>query len=177
MELRGFDDGYGVQVAGWALDEKEVALLSGRVVYPFPDELLASWWTVDSDIHSYLLFDGERPVGYGEVWLDDEEDEVELARIIVDPEVRGRGVGGELVRALLGPALDAGYSEVFLRVRPENAAAIRAYHGSGFVDVPAALMEEWNDGQPVPYRWMRYAGEPGGLTGAGEQVDVGELRG
>ncbi|MET9318147.1 GNAT family N-acetyltransferase [Kribbella sp. NPDC003505] len=177
VELRGFDDGYGVQVAGWALDEKEVALLSGRVVYPFPDELLASWWTVDSDIHSYLLFDGERPVGYGEVWLDDEEDEVELARIIVDPEVRGRGVGGKLVRALLGPALDAGYSEVFLRVRPENAAAIRAYHGSGFVDVPAALMQEWNDGQPVPYRWMRYAGEPGGLTGAGEQVDVGELRG
>ncbi|HEY9338584.1 MAG TPA: GNAT family N-acetyltransferase [Kribbella sp.] len=168
VELRGFDDGYGVQVAGWALDEKEVALLSGRVVYPFPDELLASWRTVDSDIHPYLLFDGERPVGYGEVWLDDEEDEVELARIIVDPEVRGRGVGGELVRALLGPALDAGYSEVFLRVRPENAAAIRAYHGSGFVDVPAALMEEWNDGQPVPYRWMRYAGE---------QVDVGELRG
>ena len=168
MELRGFDDGYGVQVAGWALDEKEVALLSGRVVYPFPDELLASWRTVDSDIHPYLLFDGERPVGYGEVWLDDEEDEVELARIIVDPEVRGRGVGGELVRALLGPALNAGYSEVFLRVRPENAAAIRAYHGSGFVDVPAALMEEWNDGQQVPYRWMRYAGE---------QVDVGELRG
>jgi len=142
VELRGFDDGYGVQVAGWALDEKEVALLSGRVVYPFPDELLASWRTVDSDIHPYLLFDGERPVGYGEVWLDDEEDEVELARIIVDPEVRGRGVGGELVRALLGPALNAGYSEVFLRVRPENAAAIRAYHGSGFVDVPAALMEE-----------------------------------
>lgn len=30
------------------------------------------------------------------------------------------------------------------------------------------MMEEWNDGQPVPYRWMRYAGE---------QVGVGELRG
>lgn len=120
MELRGFDDGYGVQVADWALNEKEVALLSGRVVYPFPEELRANWRTADADIHSYLLFDGERPVGYGEVWLDDEEDEVELARIIVDPKVRGRGIGGELVRALLGPALDAGYSEVFLRVRPRT---------------------------------------------------------
>ncbi|MFD7160185.1 GNAT family N-acetyltransferase [Kribbella sp. NPDC059898] len=168
VELRGFDDGYGVQVAGWAVDEKEVALLSGRVAYPFPEELRSRWQTADADIHSYLLFDGEQPVGYGEVWLDDEEDEVELARIIVDPAVRGRGFGGELVRALLGPALDAGYSEVFLRVRPENAPAIRAYHRSGFVDVPAALMEEWNDGQPVPYRWMRYAGE---------QVGTGELRG
>ncbi|WP_327637527.1 GNAT family N-acetyltransferase [Kribbella sp. NBC_00482] len=168
VELRGFDAGYGVQVADWAANAKEVALLSGRVVYPFPDELRTSWREADSDIHPYLLFDGDRPVGYGEVWLDDEEDEVELARIIVDPKVRGRGIGGELVRALLGPALDAGYSEVFVRVRPENAPAIRAYHGSGFVDVPAALMEEWNDGQPVPYRWMRYAGE---------QVGAGELRG
>ena len=168
MELRGFSDEYAVLVAGWAVDAKEVALLSGRMEYPFPEVLLTNWWTVEKDIHSYLLFDGDQPVGYGEIWLDDEEDEVELARIIVDPKLRGRGVGGELVRALLGPALDAGYSEVFIRVRPENVAAIRAYHGSGFVDVPAALMEEWNDGQPVPYRWMRYAGE---------QVDDGELRG
>ena len=115
MELRGFDDGYGAQVAGWALDEKEVALLSGRVAYPFRAELRGSWRTVDADIHSYLLFDGDRP-----------------------------------------------------RVRPENDRAIRAYRGNGFVDVPAALMEEWNDGQPVPYRWMRCAGE---------QVSAGELRG
>jgi ribosomal protein S18 acetylase RimI-like enzyme len=168
VELRGFDDGFGPRVAGWALDEQEVALLSGRVVYPFPEELRGIWRKVDDDIHSYLLFDADRPVGYGEIWLDDEEDEVELARIIVDPEVRGRGVGGELVRALLGPALDAGYSEVFLRVRPDNAPAIRTYLRTGFVDVPDALMAEWNEGQPVAYRWMRYAGE---------QVDAGELRG
>jgi len=160
VELRGFSDGYGEHVADWAVDAKEVALLSGRVEYPFPEGLKASWRNIDSDIHSYLLFDGDRPVGYGEVWLDDEEDEVELARIIVDPKVRGQGVGTELVRALLRPALDAGYSEVFLRVRPENAPAIRAYQHTGFVDVPAALMEEWNDGQPVAYRWMRYAGDP-----------------
>ena len=131
MELRGFSDGYGAQVAGWPVDAKEVALLTGRAEYPFPEELKASWRKVESDIHSYLLFDGERPVGYGEVWLDDEEDEVELARIIVDPEVRGRGIGAELVRALLVPALAAGYSEVFLRVRPENAVAIRVYEAIG----------------------------------------------
>jgi len=159
VELRQYSDGYGVQVAGWAVDAKEVALLSGRVAYPFPEELKASWRKTDSDIHSYLLFDGDRPVGYGEVWLDDEEDEVELARVIVDPDLRGRGIGRQLVQALLVPALEAGYSEVFLRVRPENEPAIRAYRGSGFVDVPAALMDEWNDGQPVAYRWMRYAGD------------------
>jgi ribosomal protein S18 acetylase RimI-like enzyme len=158
VELRGFSDEYAVLVAGWAVDAKEVALLSGRVEYPFPEELKTTWRKVESDIDSYLLFDGDRPVGYGEVWLDDEEDEVELARVIVDPKVRGRRIGLELVRALLGPALAAGYSEVFLRVRPENAVAIRTYHRTGFVDVPDALMDEWNDGQPVAYRWLRFAG-------------------
>jgi [ribosomal protein S18]-alanine N-acetyltransferase len=160
VELRGFTSGYDGLVASWAVDASEVGLLSGRAEYPFPAELTASWRKVDDpDIESYLLFDGERPVGYGEVWLDEEEDEVELARIIVDPEVRGRGIGLELVRALLGPAGKAGYSEVFLRVRPENAIAIATYQRSGFVDVPAGLMDEWNAAQPVAYRWMRYAGD------------------
>lgn len=159
MELRGFSDEYAVQVADWAADAKEVALLSGRVEYPFPEELKTSWRKVDSEIESYLLFDGVQPVGYGEVWLDEEEDEVELARLIVDPKVRGRGFGRELVRALLVPAVNAGYSEVFIRVRPENEIAIRTYHRTGFVDVPAGLMDEWNQDQPVAYRWMRYAGE------------------
>jgi ribosomal protein S18 acetylase RimI-like enzyme len=77
----------------------------------------------------------------------------------VDPDVRGKGIGLELVRALLVPAETAGYSEVFLRVRPENAVAIRTYLRVGFVDVPAGLMDEWNAGQPVAYRWMRFAGE------------------
>lgn len=159
MELRGFSDEYAVQVAGWAVDAKEVALLSGRVEYPFPEELKTSWRKVDAEIQSYLLFDSDRAVGYGEVWLDEEEDEVELARLIVDAKVRGRGFGKELVRALLVPAVAAGYSEVFIRVRPDNAVAIHTYHRTGFVDVPAGLMDEWNQGQPIAYRWMRHAGE------------------
>ena len=159
MELRDFSDPYGAVVAGWTRDAGEVALLCGRVEYPFPEELTESWRQVADDIRSYLLFDGDRAVGYGEVWLDDDEDEVELARIIVDPEVRGKGIGLELVRALLGPALAAGYPEVFLRVRPDNEVAIRTYQRVGFADVPQELMDEWNAQQPMAYRWMRFAGE------------------
>jgi ribosomal protein S18 acetylase RimI-like enzyme len=92
------------------------------------------------------------------VWLDDEEDEVELARIILDPALRGRGIGAELVRALLKPAVAAGHPDIFLRVRPENAVAIKTYLGVGFADVSQQEMDEWNAAQPLAYRWMRYAG-------------------
>ncbi len=155
-ELRGFSDGYDGQVAGWARTAHEVALLCGRVEYPFPADAVTSWRKVDPDIQSYLLFDGERPVGYGEVWLDDEEDEVELARLIVDPAERGKGIGAELVQALLKPAIAAGHPDIFLRVRPDNAVAIKTYLRTGFVDVSQQEMDEWNAGQPVAYRWMRY---------------------
>jgi ribosomal protein S18 acetylase RimI-like enzyme len=157
MELRGFEEEYGRLVAGWARTAQEVALLCGRVEYPFPEELIGTWRKIDPDIESYLLFDGERAVGYGEVWLDDDEDEVELARLIVDPAERGKGIGAELVRALLKPAIAAGHPDIFLRVRPDNAVAIKTYLGTGFVDVSQQETDEWNAGQPVAYRWMRYA--------------------
>jgi ribosomal protein S18 acetylase RimI-like enzyme len=106
-------------------------------------------------VAAYLLVDGGEPVAYGEVWSDDEEGEAELARLIVAPARRGRGLGRALVAALVERA---GYEDVFLRVRPDNAVALAAYRRAGFVDVPADLQAEWNAPQPRPYAWLRYAG-------------------
>jgi ribosomal protein S18 acetylase RimI-like enzyme len=143
-------------VAGWATSAQEVALLCGREEYPFPPELVDGWRTVAEDIHSYLFFDGENPVGYGELWLDDGEDEVELARIIVAPDLRGKGIGTAFVRALLGPAVAAGFADVFLRVRPENEPAIKTYLRVGFQPVDEQLAAEWNEPQPIDYVWLQY---------------------
>jgi ribosomal protein S18 acetylase RimI-like enzyme len=156
MELRGFEAGKAAVVAGWATSAQEVSLLSGRTAFPFPAELVGSWPKVADDVRSYLYYVGGEPVGYGELWLDDDEDEIELARIIVRPGSRGRGIGTAFVKALLGPALEAGYSEVFLRVRPDNDVAIRTYRRVGFEYVAADLADEWNKDQPVAYTWMQY---------------------
>ncbi len=156
MELRGFETGYDAVVAGWATTAQEVGLLAGKVEWPFPVELVRNWRKVDDDIQPYLYYDRERPVGYAELWLDAEEDEVELARIILAPEVRGKGLGPVFVRALLGPALDSGYSDVFLRVRPDNVPAIRTYERVGFLRVADELAAEWNKAQPIAYTWMQY---------------------
>ncbi|ADB34781.1 GCN5-related N-acetyltransferase [Kribbella flavida DSM 17836] len=155
MELRGFDGDQAV-VAGWATSAQEVALLSGRNEFPFPVELRQNWRNEADDVEAYLYYVNGAAVGYAELWLDDEEDEVEVARVIVRPEARGRGIGTAFVRALLGPALDAGYADVFLRVRPDNVPALRTYRRVGFELVPAELADEWNKDQPLPYTWMQY---------------------
>ena len=160
MELRAFEGEHSALVAGWASSAQEVSLLSGRNEYPFPAELMTSWRKVADDIRAYLYYDGENPIAYGELWLDDEEDEVELARIIVAPEFRGKGIGTEFVRALLVPALDAGYSDLFLRVRPDNEPAIRTYLRVGFTPVDEALAAEWNTPQPINYTWLQYPIKP-----------------
>jgi [ribosomal protein S18]-alanine N-acetyltransferase len=155
-ELRPFDSAYTALVAGWASTAQEVSLLTGRDEYPFPADVLTSWRAIADDIQAYLYFDGETPVAYGELWLDDEEDEVELARLIVDPDLRGKGIGTDFVRALLEPAVGTGYADIFLRVRPDNTRALRTYLRAGFEPVADELAAEWNRPQPIDYAWLQY---------------------
>ena len=93
----------------------------------------------------------EELIGYGELWVDHDGGEVELARLIIDPRRRGRGAGRDLVAELVARAE---YPEVFLRVHPDNPVALRCYTGAGFVRVDAVLEAEWNAPQPVAYVWL-----------------------
>ena len=90
------------------------------------------------------------------MWIDGAEQEVELARIIVNPASRGRGVGRRLVLLLLERASLSGLPDAFVRVVPENGAALACYRGAGFSSVPDSQREEFNRGQPVDYVWMHH---------------------
>jgi putative acetyltransferase len=55
-------------------------------------------------------------------WIDAEQELVEtwvLSPVSVEPECQGRGIGGELVRAALDAARDAGATAVFLEGSPD----------------------------------------------------------
>lgn len=159
MALHPFTMTHAATVASWPRSAEEAAMWCGTGEFPVSVERVAGWQQED-DVQAYLLIMDDILVGYGELWLDAEENEVELARIIIAPAERGEGLGRLLVHELLSEAEKASYPEIFMRVHPDNSVALRCYQRVGFVQVEAALAKEWNAVQPVEYRWLRLGSAP-----------------
>lgn len=151
MELRPVEPSDAAVVAGWPDSVEEVRQWCSRS--EAPAEVVAGW-AAEADVAGYgMVSDGEL-VGYGELWLDHDEPEVELARLIVAPARRRQGVGRRLVAGLAQEALRH-YPTVLMRVHPDNTRALRCYAGAGFAPVSPAETAEWNRQQPTAYVWLR----------------------
>ena len=153
--LRTPTEQHAERVAGWSVSADEAQRWVSNAVHPFPASAVTSWWD-DTDVQPWLLVDPQGvPVGYGEIWDDADEDEVELARLMVDPQRRRQGVGSRLVDQLLGLAHRSGRADCFLRVAPDNTAALALYRTAGFRDVDPTQAAAWNQQQPVDYAWLQ----------------------
>ena len=147
-------------VASWPATADEADIWCSRAEHPFPPDAVAAWWA-EADVSPWLLLDPNGvPVAYGEVWDDAEEDEAELARLIVDPARRRQGVGRRLVEELVEIARTTGRSACFIRVAPHNHGALALYRAAGFRDVDDATAADWNRVQPVEYRWLEHPAFP-----------------
>src|SRR5690242_6693745 len=143
LRLRPFDPAAAPTVAGWATTEPETRMWCGRDAAP--PEVVAGW-ADEPGVTPFGLYHDERLVGYGETWVDDDEAEVELARLVIDPTERAHGLGRRLVTELVAVALRH-HPTVFMRVHPDNAPALRCYAAVDFVPVDPALAAEWNKPQ------------------------------
>jgi len=59
-------------------------------------------------------------------------DEAEITNVAVHPDMRNRGIGRDMVSALLSDANKAGIKRVLLEVRESNDPAIHLYEELGF---------------------------------------------
>jgi ribosomal protein S18 acetylase RimI-like enzyme len=155
VDLQSFDPARAADVSGWTRSEAETRAWCGRDEVRVPPEVIAAWGC-ERDVRASAVPDGTSLVAYGELWLDDEEGEVELARLIVAPDGRGKGVGRWLAARLAREAQRL-HPSVFLRVLPENEAALRCYVAAGFRRVAPAQEAEWNAQQLARYAWLAYA--------------------
>ena len=115
----------------WFPGQDDVVTWGGAAFrYPFTRE------SFFEDIHwgkmaSFRLSTGEDFAGFGQLYELDGR--IHLARLIVRPDMRGRGVGTRLVEKLIeaGSELFAG-DECSLFVLRENTAACECYKSLGF---------------------------------------------
>ena len=80
--------------------------------------------------HYLVALDGDAVVGWA--GLCDYPDEALVQTLAVAPAVQGRGVGAQLLVALLEEAERRGQRTVSLEVRSDNAPAQRLYDRHGF---------------------------------------------
>ncbi len=76
------------------------------------------------------VYEEERVAGYAAVWFVGRE--AELGDLAVAPNDRRRGIGGELVEAVLHEARSRGVVQIFLEVREGNQSAQGLYRSRGF---------------------------------------------
>lgn len=77
----------------------------------------------------------KRIVGYGGLRAPLTGGQGDIQTLAVLPTQRGRGLGRQLLEALLAEAVARGVSEVFLEVRADNPVAISLYRRHGFDEI------------------------------------------
>ena len=103
-----------------------------RAAYPFPwsegifrDCLRVGYLCRVADVDGAIVAYGVVAMGAGEA---------HILNLCVREDLRGRGIGRQMLALLLERARQAGMEAVFLEVRPSNSNAITLYRSVGFVE-------------------------------------------
>jgi ribosomal protein S18 acetylase RimI-like enzyme len=97
--------------------------------------------SLDGSYNLLALSEGV-PAGMASGIPGDEPGTAELISMWVAPAARGQHVGDTLIGAIESWAAAAGYRELGLWVKADNAAAIRLYERHGFAFIPGAIPDE-----------------------------------
>lgn len=103
-------------------------------------------WLEAKDQQCWILDGPEGPVGYGEMWVDADARDLELAHLVISPAHRNRGLGRVLTQLLFDRGKPYGFPSVFMRIYPGNEPALKCYATAGFTrvaDLTPDMGPEW----------------------------------
>ena len=95
----------------------------------------ATYNKIDAIQHVVVAYDAEQAVGCGAIKRYDEQI-VEIKRMFVRPECRGRGIAGEVLKELERWGSELGFSAAILETGKKQPEAIRLYQKSGYMLIP-----------------------------------------
>ncbi|KGP71242.1 GNAT family N-acetyltransferase [Pontibacillus yanchengensis] len=147
MELRHASLKDESTIAEWLQKEQDCLFTTGKKSYS--TDMFKSWYEAHDQI-GFIATNNNETLAYGEIWIDEEEQDLELAHLIVHPSQRDKGVGKELIGLLLEECRHSPYEWVYVRIEPDNSRAIQCYTGAGFKEDPS-LRETFNS----KWTWMK----------------------
>ena len=129
LRLRKFDDDFDFAF-GWYQDEELVYLVDG-VRRPYSRETLSNMYH-SLDKHGELYFievleERWKPVGDVCFWKED------MPIVIGDPTYRGKGIGSQVIAALIGRGRELGYDRLVVNeIYEYNFASRKCFENAGF---------------------------------------------
>ncbi|MCU1598632.1 MAG: hypothetical protein JWQ47_2371 [Glaciihabitans sp.] len=140
VSLRDFVPSDYPELISWFPDASALSLFSGGTAqWPLTiEQLSARVESGEADSFTVILESGTA-VGHIE-FVHETAERVRLARLIIAPEFRGRGLTAYLLDRASEHARAGGYRWITLLVVPDNLPAMRAYARAGFVDTGSSAV-------------------------------------
>lgn len=125
MHLRTATANDEVVLREWLQNREECMLVTNKSEFNSNDYL--SWLEAEDQRCYFLINEDQQYVGYGEIWVDESQKDLEFAHLIINPSMRNKGFGKMLIRLLEEKAKLIDFPMIYLRVNPHNQQAINCY--------------------------------------------------
>jgi len=146
LTLRPFAPSDSAAVVSWLPNEHAFRQWSADRYPAFPISAAdMNAYYAQNPCRVYSVWLGERLVGHFILrHPDGKEDQLRLGFVILNPALRGKGLGREMVRLAAGEAFaDAKVQRLTLGVFENNPAALHCYLSAGFCPVNGAERESY----------------------------------
>ena len=150
MEIRPYNSSDADTILSWCGDEKAFYRWTAGVMGEYP--ITSKEFSFVEAMDAFTAVEDDKPIGFFTLRRPDESVNVlRIGFVIVDPALRGKGLGKQMMKLALGIAFGQGADAVSLGVFENNLPAYYCYKAAGFEDVVLdetetyeVLGETWN---------------------------------